>query len=694
MAGRQKRCPGSPMEFLGRSRLAGGADARLRDDFICGRLAMTRTLRGHEGCVNTTVWNHDGTRLVTSGDDLKAIIWDATDSFSTLCSVDTGHVANVFSAKPVPGSADRQLATTGLDGQRPAMPQLTGTPHASRQVRVVDLDHNMNYSIGHSEQRIYRLTFIPDGSPVFLTAQADGKVMQYDLRTRSAPHKLSTAKPATALTVDKAISSYYPWLSKPCPPFDANRDATCMLDTRQSRPLSFTGPSGPRWDRPGLPMDVCSVDIDPVDGQLFAMGWQDLSVRLHDLRKPAATAMTFFPEVCTTSHDVSGPSVAFSRRKEVVSMYHGAPAFLWDVGRPEMNLADERCGTGEALEGEMSYWPDKDPRNMPQQDLDEWFKTRQWRNDSGANLAHLDGSVFTSWAQSYVGFSNVETFLKEICFFGDRQDMVAAGSDDGHCWIFDKASARVLNVVPGDGSFLNCVAPHPNLPWIALSGYESTPKIASPVDHSTVDKGLIEALVHRNVKSVMLDRSYSWNATEPPKKPIPILDEVVRPTKEQLEAISDSVRLAGNTVFQNQRIKEALAKYIKATDYLLRASADKTLQKPFNSADKSLKLMPEAKGSKLWLNLALCLMQLDEAQKTEIMLTELIDTWGPSAKALYRRAQAYLKLNNTDGAVEDATKASQLLPHDATIRRLLEQAHRAKENDKRKAKKLLQSMFS
>lgn len=67
-------------------------------------LRLTRVLRHHTGCVNTLEWyDAQGTKLLSSGDDLKVVLWDATRDYAMAGHFRTGHSANVFCVKRVPG---------------------------------------------------------------------------------------------------------------------------------------------------------------------------------------------------------------------------------------------------------------------------------------------------------------------------------------------------------------------------------------------------------------------------------------------------------------------------------------------------------------------------------------------------------------------------------------------------------------
>ena len=76
----------------------------------------------------------------------------------------------------------------------------------------------------------------------------------------------------------------------------------------------------------------------------------------------------------------------------------------------------------------------------------------------------------------YLGRRNEETFAKEVALVHGEQ-YVATGGDDGHLYVWDRLSGVPRLILKGDGHIVNCVAPHPFLPYLAVSGIDSTVKI-------------------------------------------------------------------------------------------------------------------------------------------------------------------------------------------------------------------------
>ena len=97
------------------------------------------------------------------------------------------------------------------------------------------------------------------------------------------------------------------------------------------------------------------------------------------------------------------------------------------------------------------------------------------------------------------GHINYATFLKNVSFFGPRDEYVISGSDSGHLWIWTTASGnldtlcpedrscRVVNVLKADSHTCNGVVPHPIAPILASYGidrYLSTIHHHTPHSHS------------------------------------------------------------------------------------------------------------------------------------------------------------------------------------------------------------------
>ncbi|XP_047487482.1 WD and tetratricopeptide repeats protein 1-like isoform X2 [Penaeus chinensis] len=87
----------------------------------------------------------------------------------------------------------------------------------------------------------------------------------------------------------------------------------------------------------------------------------------------------------------------------------------------------------------------------------------------------------TDYHKSYCGHCNTTTDIKEAAFLGKDGEFIAAGSDDGNLFIWDRETTNLIRVIPGDESIVNCVQPHPHTCLLATSGIESVVKLWAPL---------------------------------------------------------------------------------------------------------------------------------------------------------------------------------------------------------------------
>lgn len=84
----------------------------------------------------------------------------------------------------------------------------------------------------------------------------------------------------------------------------------------------------------------------------------------------------------------------------------------------------------------------------------------------------------SSHTRSYEGHCNVKT-VKDVNFLGLQDEYVASGSDSGHLFIWDRKTAKLVNILEGDGEVVNVIQGHPYEPMVAVSGIDHTIKIFS-----------------------------------------------------------------------------------------------------------------------------------------------------------------------------------------------------------------------
>jgi WD and tetratricopeptide repeat-containing protein 1 len=105
-------------------------------------------------------------------------------------------------------------------------------------------------------------------------------------------------------------------------------------------------------------------------------------------------------------------------------------------------------------------------RGPPQSALLDWEKRMQ-------TAAH-------DYQSRFYGHWNTNTDIKEANFLGPNGEFVAAGSDDGNVFIWEKSSGKLVRVLVGDKQITNCIQWHPNRPLLATSGTEHVVRLWQP----------------------------------------------------------------------------------------------------------------------------------------------------------------------------------------------------------------------
>ncbi|XP_062039123.1 DDB1- and CUL4-associated factor 8-like [Lepus europaeus] len=145
------------------------------------RLCLQYGLEGHLGCVNTVHFNHRGTWLASSSDDLRVIVWDWMKQQPVL-EFESGHRNNVFQAKFLPNCSDSIIATCARDGQ----------------VRVATLytapSLQSTKCVAQHRGASHKLALEPDSPFKFLTSGEDAVVFTIDLRQDQPASKVVVTK--------------------------------------------------------------------------------------------------------------------------------------------------------------------------------------------------------------------------------------------------------------------------------------------------------------------------------------------------------------------------------------------------------------------------------------------------------------------------------------------------------------------
>ncbi len=94
--------------------------------------------------------------------------------------------------------------------------------------------------------------------------------------------------------------------------------------------------------------------------------------------------------------------------------------------------------------------------------------------------------------RSFCGHCNTTTDIKEASFFGGDGQFVAAGSDDGKFFIWERESTNIVRIFEGDDSIVNCLQGHPTACILASSGIDPQVRLWSPFAEVRLNKGIFD----------------------------------------------------------------------------------------------------------------------------------------------------------------------------------------------------------
>lgn len=101
-------------------------------------------------------------------------------------------------------------------------------------------------------------------------------------------------------------------------------------------------------------------------------------------------------------------------------------------------------------------------------------------HSNGRSTQYTPHQRVSDYKSRFCGHCNTHTDIKEAVFIGDRGNYVAAGSDDGNVFIWERASGNLVRVLRGDSSIVNCIQWNPATPTLATSGIENVVRIWEP----------------------------------------------------------------------------------------------------------------------------------------------------------------------------------------------------------------------
>uniref|UniRef100_A0A182JTJ9 WD repeat-containing protein 55 homolog n=1 Tax=Anopheles christyi TaxID=43041 RepID=A0A182JTJ9_9DIPT len=142
------------------------------------RLLRWKSIKAHKGCVNTLSWSTDGQLLLSGSDDQHIAI---SNPFTGMqLRTKTRHRANIFSARFLPQSDNREVVSCSGDGT---------VLYTNLNVSTSEGLHTSSHFGCHNTGTTYEVMTVPTEPRSFMSCGEDGTVRLYDLRRTSNCYK-------------------------------------------------------------------------------------------------------------------------------------------------------------------------------------------------------------------------------------------------------------------------------------------------------------------------------------------------------------------------------------------------------------------------------------------------------------------------------------------------------------------------
>lgn len=123
-----------------------------------------------------------------------------------------------------------------------------------------------------------------------------------------------------------------------------------------------------------------------------------------------------------------------------------------------------------------------DSEDLQSDEAEEARNEEEYRDDLTSAIHKVSPGVPIGVPiRSFSGHVNVET-VKDVNFFGLRDEFVMSGSDDGLLFIWDKLTGKIVTMLQGDSSVTNVMEGNPQYNSLAVSGIDETVKIFEPFE--------------------------------------------------------------------------------------------------------------------------------------------------------------------------------------------------------------------
>lgn len=238
----------------------------------------------HDGCVNTICWNDTGEYILSGSDDTNLVISNPY-SRKVLTTIRSGHRANIFSAKFLPCTNDKQIVSCSGDG----VIFYTNVEQ--------DAETNRQCQFTCHYGTTYEIMTVPNDPYTFLSCGEDGTVRWFDTRIKTSCTKedckddilINCRRAATSVAICPPIPYY---LAVGCSDSSVRIYDRRMLGTRATGNYAGRGTTGmvARFVPPHLNNKSCRVTslCYSEDGQEILVSYSSDYIYLFDPKDDTA----------------------------------------------------------------------------------------------------------------------------------------------------------------------------------------------------------------------------------------------------------------------------------------------------------------------------------------------------------------------------------------------------------------------
>ncbi|KAI8348017.1 WD40-repeat-containing domain protein [Choanephora cucurbitarum] len=428
-------------------------------------MTLEKELAGHSGCINTLDWSALGDLLLTGSDDTQLNIYSSYDNYKMLHTIDTGHTANIFTAKFMPQTSNRIILSGAGDAE----------------LRIFDVTNprtplNSMY-VCHSDQ-LRRICTLPDNPHEFFTCSLDGNnvgtVRHFDLRTPHvcSPHNLNSMSISKLYPHYFALAGMSDFIFLHDRRMLASSSTVASLSTDMTRTSKCIMRFSPRTDKTSrINRHITACKFSDSNGYELIGSWSSDAIYLFNINDSPDELMHQNNLRSSQRRHMSSLSseegTLNRQRKRKISEENDASNPENDEDEDEANDdSDEHDdGDDDDDDDDDSFYP------LDLNELDIFRKRGQLSLETETDVVKPRSKFF--------GHLNVET-IKDVNFYGPRDEYVVSGSDGGYLFVWDKKTTKLVEILHADEEVVNVVKGHPSLPILAVSGIDSTTKIFTP----------------------------------------------------------------------------------------------------------------------------------------------------------------------------------------------------------------------